>query len=217
MTMGTIIATYRKQHFITQEALAQKLGVSNQAVSKWEADQCCPDIALLPQIADIFGITIDQLFGREPKQQTIHSSLPWPDTDALHMVLYQGHKLLSSCPADKCSKLMFTYEGPALDVISAVSVTCKDVQGDVNAGGNVDCGSVGGDVDAGSSVDCGSVGGDVDAGAYVNCGNVDGDVDAGGNVSCGDVSGDVDAGGNVSCRHVDGDVDAGCNVYIQNK
>ena len=65
MTIGKNIAQYRKTLTMTQEDLAQKLGVTNQAVSKWELEQACPDVMLLPMLADIFGITIDALFGRE--------------------------------------------------------------------------------------------------------------------------------------------------------
>ena len=46
--MGTRISARRRDKGLTQEALANILGVSNQAVSKWEGDICCPDIALLP-------------------------------------------------------------------------------------------------------------------------------------------------------------------------
>ena len=67
MTLGNKIATYRKKLGITQEGLAKKLDVTNQAVSKWESDQCCPDIVLLPKIADIFGISLDELFDRKIK------------------------------------------------------------------------------------------------------------------------------------------------------
>ena len=59
------IARLRKQKGITQEELANALGVTNQAVSKWESAQCCPDISLLPDIADYFGVTLDTLFGHE--------------------------------------------------------------------------------------------------------------------------------------------------------
>ena len=60
--LGVRIAQLRKERNLTQEALSQKLGVSPQAVSKWETGIGCPDIALLPAIADAFGVTINDLF-----------------------------------------------------------------------------------------------------------------------------------------------------------
>ena len=213
MSIGNKIAQYRKNMNITQDTLAQKLGVTNQAVSKWESEQSCPDIQLLSQLADIFGVTIDELFGRQPKVQAVSGSLPWEDDDTLRVVLYHGHRLMKNTRGEE--NLTFTYEGEALNVQSAITVNCGDVDGDVDAGGTVNCGSVGGDVDAGGSVNCADIGGDADAGADIHCGNVGGDVDAGCNVECGDVDGDVDAGGSVQCGAVSGDVDAGGNIVIQ--
>lgn len=195
MTLGNKIANYRKSRNITQEALAQQLGVTNQAVSKWESDICCPDVMLLPKIADIFSVSIDELFGRKIKVHSAVSGLPWEDDGTLRVVVYAGHTLVGNSLA--CENLMFQYEGPALNIVSHISVTCGDVEGDVDAGGNISCGNIGGDADAGTYISCGNVSGDVDAGGSVSCGNVDGDVDAGGNVKCGFVSGDVDAGGTV--------------------
>lgn len=57
------ITFLRKEKGITQEELAQAIGVTNQAVSKWESAQCCPDIQLLPDLADYFGVSIDELMG----------------------------------------------------------------------------------------------------------------------------------------------------------
>lgn len=57
------IAFFRKKRGITQEELANALGVTNQAVSKWESGKCAPDIQLLPDIAEYFNISIDELFG----------------------------------------------------------------------------------------------------------------------------------------------------------
>lgn len=51
----------RRQRGLKQDELAQMLNVSPQAVSKWENDQSCPDISLLPQLAAILGITVDEL------------------------------------------------------------------------------------------------------------------------------------------------------------
>lgn len=61
----------RKKTAITQEILANKLGVSFQAVSKWENAQTFPDISLLPDIAKIFNTNIDSLLGYLPAQQII--------------------------------------------------------------------------------------------------------------------------------------------------
>ena len=60
-TIGQNIATFRKEKNITQEALAEICGVSSQAVSKWENDISCPDIALLKTIARTFGVSVDEL------------------------------------------------------------------------------------------------------------------------------------------------------------
>lgn len=64
-TMARMIAQLRRERGMTQEALAERIGVSPQTVSKWENRTTCPDVALLPVIADIFGVTVDALFGRE--------------------------------------------------------------------------------------------------------------------------------------------------------
>lgn len=200
MTIGSKIAHYRKKQNITQEALAQKLGVTNQAVSKWELDQACPDIQLLPLLADIFETTIDELFDRPPKKTPSFVSweLPWENDDTLRVVLYLGHTLLGNTPANE--KATFTYEGPALNIKSAVTVCCGDVGGNVDAGANIHCGNICGNADAGANIYCGNVEGSVDAGKDVYCGNVGGDVDAGCNVECSSIGGDADAGKSVVIR-----------------
>lgn len=219
MDLGNKIATYRKEKNMTQEQLAVLLNVSNQAVSKWEASQCCPDVTLLPQLADIFGVTMDALFGRavaQPPQVVAvpreKSTLPWEDDGALHAVLYVGHTLIGENDVDgkeAASRITFEYEGPALNVYSAFSVECEDVEGNVAAGTNVDCGDVEGNVVAGTNVDCSDVEGNVVAGTEVSCGDVEGNVTAGTCVSCGDIEGAVEAGTDVNCGDVEGDTKCG--------
>ena len=65
-TLGKRIVQHRKRLCLTQDALAEKLGVTAQAVSKWENDQSCPDITMLPKLAAIFGTTTDALLGIAP-------------------------------------------------------------------------------------------------------------------------------------------------------
>lgn len=70
-TLGKRIAAHRKGLGLTQDALAEQLGVTAQAVSKWENDQSCPDIAMLPKLAAIFGITVDALLGVEKAPEEV--------------------------------------------------------------------------------------------------------------------------------------------------
>ena len=62
--IGENIANLRRANGMTQEQLAEIIGVSAQSVSKWETSTTMPDIMLLPVIADIFGVTVDVLYGR---------------------------------------------------------------------------------------------------------------------------------------------------------
>lgn len=62
-SIGNTIKCLRKAMGVTQDELAQSLGVTYQAVSKWENNTTQPDILMLPAIATYFGVTIDELFG----------------------------------------------------------------------------------------------------------------------------------------------------------
>lgn len=64
-TIGKRISLYRKRKNMTQEDLARALGISAQAVSKWENDMACPDISLLPQLAKLLGVSVDTLLTGE--------------------------------------------------------------------------------------------------------------------------------------------------------
>jgi len=59
----------RLEKGITQEELAELIGVTGQAVSKWETALCLPDIALMPALADLFRVSIDQLFGYDRRER----------------------------------------------------------------------------------------------------------------------------------------------------
>lgn len=92
--IGQQIAFLRKQEQITQEELAQALGVTNQAVSKWESGACCPDITLLPQIAAYFKVSVDELLGYRP-------------ADSLNDVSLKIKGLFQSTPAEECFDLAY--------------------------------------------------------------------------------------------------------------
>lgn len=71
-TLGKRIAAHRRRLGLTQDRLAELLGVTAQAVSKWENDQSCPDITMLPKLAEIFSCTTDQLLGIQ--KEAIHEA-----------------------------------------------------------------------------------------------------------------------------------------------
>ena len=61
--LGSKIRELRKRDSRTQENLADALGVTCQAVSRWEQNATFPDMNLIPAIANYFGVTIDEMFG----------------------------------------------------------------------------------------------------------------------------------------------------------
>ena len=79
-TIGKKLYDLRKQSGFTQDYVAEKLGVSAQAVSKWENDIACPDIMTLPKIAELYGITIDELF----KNEEVESNVKFEKTEQIN-------------------------------------------------------------------------------------------------------------------------------------
>ena len=91
-TLGKRIAKNRKRLGLTQDRLAELLGVTAQAVSKWENDQSCPDISTLPKLAEIFGITTDELLG---KQRTVEAQVdedPAEEDPSIEVSLDSGRR-----------------------------------------------------------------------------------------------------------------------------
>lgn len=60
-TFGSMIAEFRKEKAMTQVELAEKMGVTDKAVSKWERDLSFPDVNTIPKLAEIFNVTVDEL------------------------------------------------------------------------------------------------------------------------------------------------------------
>ena len=64
-TIGKFISALRKANGMTQKELGEKLFVSDKTVSRWECDECTPELSLIPSIAEIFDITTDELLRGE--------------------------------------------------------------------------------------------------------------------------------------------------------
>ena len=84
-TFGTTIAALRKAQGMTQLELAEKMGVTDKAVSKWERDLSFPDVSSLPKLAEIFGVSVDELMqvkaaGAKMDEQKSGTALPKSST-----------------------------------------------------------------------------------------------------------------------------------------
>ncbi len=243
LKLNDTICFYRKKQGLTQEELAQRLGVTNQSVSKWESAQCCPDISLIPRLADIFDISIDELFGKEPKPTVNNYDLctEFPDDDTFRVVVAKGKKIMSVDDIDKtiditfpknCNETTRQYFKVAVfgniccdasingDVIATGQIECNEINGDIKeCKNNISCkGDINGDVNANGNVGCGdSISGNVNCGENVACGDgIGGKVHCGGSVTCGDgINGDVKCGGNIECKKIEGNVECQGNIIYK--
>lgn len=157
MILGTNILKYRKKCGLSQEQLAEKLGVTFQAVSKWEKAKSAPDISFLPMMADIFGCHIDELFSREIKTE-IHydhcAEFPWNDDNTIRIFQTLGKKILKSGENSSYIEVTFprncnetTRQYFRVEVFGNL-VTDGSINGDVICHGRMDCHEINGDIQA---------------------------------------------------------------------
>lgn len=235
------ISFYRKKQGLTQEELAKELGVTNQSVSKWESAQCCPDISLIPKLADIFEISIDELFGREPSVNDVCAQFPLRDDDTFRVVVARGKKVMLVDDIDKTIDITFPKNRNETtrqyfkvevfgniccdssingDVIGHGKIECNQINGDIKeCKNNISCkGAINGDVNADGNVGCGdSISGNVSCGENVACGDgIGGKVNCGGSITCGDgINGDVKCVGNIECKKIEGNVECQGNIIYK--
>ena len=88
----------RKEHKLSQEALAEKLGLSRQSISKWERAEASPDTDNLIALAEVYGITLDELLGNnEPKEQK-QETQPQSKKEELSAKQVKGKQNLKKSP-----------------------------------------------------------------------------------------------------------------------
>ena len=120
-TIGSRIAQKRKALGLTQEALAAKLGISSQAISKWENDLSYPDISLLPQLAKLLNCTTDALLsGKEDEVRMVpESQRKNPDELVLRIKVLSadGDKIRVNLPI----ALLRALSGAGMDIAASVS------------------------------------------------------------------------------------------------
>jgi transcriptional regulator with XRE-family HTH domain len=161
MSIGKNIASFRKAKGWTQAELGEKIGVSNQAVSKWESGTSMPDVMLLPVLADAFECYIDELFSREVKTE-IHydhcAEFPWADDNTIRIFQTVGKKIIKSQEANTCIEVAFprncnetTRQYFKVEVLGNL-MSDSSINGDVVCHGYIDCHEINGDVSAQGSI-----------------------------------------------------------------
>ena len=80
-TIGQFLSALRRANGLTQQDVADRLNVSNKAVSRWERDECAPDISLIPALAEMFDITCDELLKGERNAESACSERKEPKVD----------------------------------------------------------------------------------------------------------------------------------------
>ena len=219
-----IIQELRKSKGMSQEKLAAQFGISVQAVSKWECAQSYPDITLLPQIAELFDVSIDFLLtGKDRAGHGAPLDLPTND-GKLRILQFRGREVLTSNTYDPDVRIMLQidenlpdYRDCNIEIWGSADIK-GDINGDVTAGGDVCVHSnmISGDISAEGNVACNNVGGDFSTEGDVTCNNVTGNVSAKGDVSCYHVEKCVTAGGDVHAETIFGDVKCDGKVIIEN-
>ncbi len=122
---GKTIVERRKQMGLTQDALARQLGVSPQAVSKWETGAGMPDVALLPPLAAALGVSIDALFGDESRKDGAKNEIPG-SFEGLSLIASDGDR---ACYSDKTAEktengVAFFSDGSTADLRSDTVKNC---------------------------------------------------------------------------------------------
>ena len=225
------IAALRRAKGFTQEELAEKLGITFQAISKWENLLSCPDISLVPDIAKIFCVSTDALFGMEKEEKV--PLLPWDDDGKLHIAVFEGTRPVSQAEyRNEKMKISVHLSGDIRDIVCDCSVVSENIGGDilmtlgnVNDGQlNVACENIEGDVIVSVkecekvpvNIACDDIEGDVVISSAkevaVACDNIEGDVTLSNisesSLTCDNIDGDVTVSGStrLSCENITGDI-----------
>ena len=90
MTLGARLQELRLRHGMSQDALADKLGVSRQAVSKWERDEATPDLDKIIKLSELYGISLDALLKGESQPAKTQQTPPHPHKADWNRILTWG-------------------------------------------------------------------------------------------------------------------------------
>lgn len=109
--MGGFIAALRKEKGLTQRELAERLHVTNKAVSKWELNRSLPDSAILEALAQALGVTVDELLAGERRPKEAPALKPQSGQFALYQSYVQGYTQGAEVERRRCLGLALLWAG----------------------------------------------------------------------------------------------------------
>lgn len=168
---------YRTLKNISQTELAQKLGVSGQAVSKWECALSYPDVEMLTEIADLFEISVDALLRENADGcDRLHENadgrmelVQLPDDDVVRVVQCIGRRIVKT-GMDSDKRMLLTVDSEAMEALAKTCNITICFEGRADIKGNL----YGADITVSNGINCGNVyaDGDIAVSGGVNCGNI---------------------------------------------
>lgn len=120
--LGALIAENRKRMGMTQLELAEKLGVTDKAVSKWERNLSCPDISTLPLLAETLGLTVEELLQGKQENQPVD-----PEVDELIQTILKALALAMGVAVAALSALNALTPRQGLSLLG-LGVACLAIQ-----------------------------------------------------------------------------------------
>ena len=99
MSLGSSLSAARRKHGLSQEEVAEKLGVSRQTISKWETDETVPDIWQSKHLAVLYHVTLDELIEFDPEQKEIERCIAFISEEKQQKNRLKWRKRLEMPPA----------------------------------------------------------------------------------------------------------------------
>ena len=177
MQIGNNIKFLRQKNNLTQEQLAERLGVSYQAVSKWETNANTPDISLLPQIASLFHVSIDALFSDDIAAYPADFG-EIEDDDVIRIIQMRGKQIVKVTPT------LSPQDNPPIEIAFPRNCNDKTQYFKVEIFGHV--------------IADGSINGDVVCHQSIQCAAINGDIHSEGNIS----AHEINANGKLICKNI---------------
>ena len=221
------IKKYRKEANASQEALAERLGVTSQAVSKWECMQSIPDIEVMIEMCELFGISLDKLIlNKDPEviyervevpcgeQRIAHTFSALPDDSDVRVLQFKGQTLLIEDRLADTDTIKIQIPKAAFGRYTNVHVIGNvEIDGDVS--GDLACGNISGNLSCGGDIACTAVEKIIECDGDIACTNVNEIGSCGGDIACQNIQSVNECCGDITCTgigkvgHCEGDIS--CN------